>query len=469
MNPPKPDSTQPYYSTWVTQQLVDRYGAGRVFGGGLKITTTLDVPVPGGGRAGDLRPAERRRPERRRSSPSRTRPARSRRWSAATTSTSGRSTWPRTATASRARRSSRSSSPRRSRRVTPPTRPSPRKKKIFHVPGSKNEKFVVNNYEDSYSGVTTLAHATQQSDNSVYAELGLKIGTQQGRAAGRAARHPDERVDQPGDDARRPEGGRHPARDGVRVLDDRQPRQARVRLVLVDDEVAGRDTTKVEDGDDVAAQRAQDRARAARGRRQQRHAGCCTRSSPSGTGTRANVPVWAAGKTGTTENYGDAWFVGFTDRYTVAVWVGYPDKLKYMKTEYHGQPVAGGTYPAEIWHDFMMSVLEDRREPRQGPRRGRGRGGRSAHDARRPRVARRRRPPRHRTAPVSPDQGGGASPAAGWRGARRAAARRRRRRRRRPGTPAPHATPAPGGGWDGDAGGELAAAAAAVGGGRLAD
>ena len=49
----------------------------------------------------------------------------------------------------------------------------------------------------------------------------------------------------------------------------------------------------------------------------------------SGTGTRASaraiVPV--AGKTGTTENYGDAWFVGWTRDYTVAVWVGYPNKL----------------------------------------------------------------------------------------------------------------------------------------------
>src|SRR5205085_2426407 len=45
INQPKPDSTEPYFSTWVTQQLVDRYGAGQVFGGGLEITTTLDMPM----------------------------------------------------------------------------------------------------------------------------------------------------------------------------------------------------------------------------------------------------------------------------------------------------------------------------------------------------------------------------------------------------------------------------------------
>src|SRR5204863_3429778 len=42
VNPPRPDSQQPYFSSWLTQQLVDRYRPGVVFGGGLKIKTTLD-------------------------------------------------------------------------------------------------------------------------------------------------------------------------------------------------------------------------------------------------------------------------------------------------------------------------------------------------------------------------------------------------------------------------------------------
>jgi penicillin-binding protein 1A len=77
----------------------------------------------------------------------------------------------------------------------------------------------------------------------------------------------------------------------------------------------------------------------------------------NGTGKQAAIPEFAAGKTGTTENYGDAWFVGFNKELTVAVWVGYPDTLKPMKTEYRGSPVAGGTYPAEIWHDLMTSWI----------------------------------------------------------------------------------------------------------------
>jgi penicillin-binding protein 1A len=80
----------------------------------------------------------------------------------------------------------------------------------------------------------------------------------------------------------------------------------------------------------------------------------------SGTGRSAQIGEFAAGKTGTTENYQDAWFVGFNDLITVAVWVGYPEGAKPMETEYHGSPVAGGTYPAEIWHDFMLSVKEIR-------------------------------------------------------------------------------------------------------------
>ena len=79
-----------------------------------------------------------------------------------------------------------------------------------------------------------------------------------------------------------------------------------------------------------------------------------------GTGRAASIGEFAAGKTGTTENYQDAWFVGYNDDMTVAVWVGYPEGAKPMETEYRGEPVAGGTFPAEIWHDFMLSVRKIR-------------------------------------------------------------------------------------------------------------
>jgi penicillin-binding protein 1A len=78
----------------------------------------------------------------------------------------------------------------------------------------------------------------------------------------------------------------------------------------------------------------------------------------SGTGTAAQLPDRpAAGKTGTTENYGDAWFVGYTPQLVTAVWVGYPNKLVPMLTQFHGSAVVGGTYPALIWKAFMEPAL----------------------------------------------------------------------------------------------------------------
>jgi penicillin-binding protein 1A len=71
----------------------------------------------------------------------------------------------------------------------------------------------------------------------------------------------------------------------------------------------------------------------------------------------------AAGKTGTTENYGDAWFVGYTPQLVTAVWVGYPNAVRPMTYEYHGHPVAGGTFPALIWKSFMERALPYLQDP----------------------------------------------------------------------------------------------------------
>jgi penicillin-binding protein 1A len=76
-----------------------------------------------------------------------------------------------------------------------------------------------------------------------------------------------------------------------------------------------------------------------------------------GTGTGAKISQPAAGKTGTTENYRDAWFVGYTCKLTTAVWMGYPDANadgtpKYMKSV-HGKSVTGGSFPATIWRKYM--------------------------------------------------------------------------------------------------------------------
>jgi penicillin-binding protein 1A len=77
-----------------------------------------------------------------------------------------------------------------------------------------------------------------------------------------------------------------------------------------------------------------------------------------GTGTAAAIPGRpVAGKTGTAENYQDAWFCGFVPQLATCVWVGYPaGEISLLNVE--GVPtVYGGTLPAEIWHDFMEPAV----------------------------------------------------------------------------------------------------------------
>ena len=67
----------------------------------------------------------------------------------------------------------------------------------------------------------------------------------------------------------------------------------------------------------------------------------------------------AAGKTGTTENNGDAWFAGYTPNYAAVVWMGYPEATARAMDNVHGITVTGGTLPAQIWQQFMAAALSD--------------------------------------------------------------------------------------------------------------
>ena len=149
-------------------------------------------------------------------------------------------------------------------------------------------------------------------------------------------------------------------------------------------------------------------------------------------GPRNPRATFVAGKTGTTENYGDAWFVGWTDDITVAVWVGYPDELRPMETEFRASPSPAAPTPP-IWKTFVERAIpyagygeededdEDptpagdhgaahagtyRRSPRptdpggaRRPRRPVTAGGARADDARAPRGAESPRPRRRRPGP----------------------------------------------------------------------
>ncbi len=71
-----------------------------------------------------------------------------------------------------------------------------------------------------------------------------------------------------------------------------------------------------------------------------------------GTGRAAALDGFAAGKTGTSQNFRDAWFVGFTEPLVAGVWVGNDDETPMHE-------VTGGKLPARIWHDFMVAALAE--------------------------------------------------------------------------------------------------------------
>jgi penicillin-binding protein 1A len=77
----------------------------------------------------------------------------------------------------------------------------------------------------------------------------------------------------------------------------------------------------------------------------------------SGTGVGAYFGRPAAGKTGTTDNHADAWFSGYVPQLQATVWVGYPQGEIPMENV-HGISVAGGTFPATIWKLFMETAME---------------------------------------------------------------------------------------------------------------
>jgi len=70
----------------------------------------------------------------------------------------------------------------------------------------------------------------------------------------------------------------------------------------------------------------------------------------NGTGRAARIGRPVAGKTGTTSDYRDAWFMGFTPDLVTGVWVGNDDNTPMKK-------VTGGVLPAQIWHNYMMAAL----------------------------------------------------------------------------------------------------------------
>jgi penicillin-binding protein 1A len=222
------------------------------------------------------------------------------------------------------------------------------------------------NFDDEYEGPVSLATATAQSDNSVFTQLGLApgIGTRRIRRMARAA------------------GIRTPIstncamiigglKIGVSPLDMAHAYETfaehgrRVYSKLLGATGAGPVGISHIDCPDVRCD----------GRRELVDAPQYRQVMPpavadavhdllagvvrDGTGQAAAIPgVDVVGKTGTTNNEADAWFVGWTPQLTTAVWVGFPDKLVPMLTQDNGGPVTGGTFPAEIWRTFTEAAIQ---------------------------------------------------------------------------------------------------------------
>jgi len=342
----------PYFTNYVKQQLIDRYGSGRVFGGGLRVYTTIDLNVQRIARQAITK------------------------W---LTDPNGPSAAlvavdPRTG------------------KVLAMIGGNNYRKSQFNLavqgerqPGSSFKPFVlatalrqgispeatfesgpvqiplgdkvwyVHNYENSDLGRISLASATQYSDNTVYAQLTQLVGpgaivrtakslgitsplkSYFAIGLGAEAVNPLEMArafSAFANGGKRIDGaafGNHPrAISFVRnehraAVDDNHP----LRRPVLTADAAAIETSLLES------------------------------VVTGGTGRQAQLGDGraVAGKTGTTENYGDAWFVGYTPQLVTAVWVGYPTTLRPMLTEYHGEAVAGGTYPALIWKSFMERAL----------------------------------------------------------------------------------------------------------------
>jgi penicillin-binding protein 1A len=369
LTPPQEKSAAPYFTSWLRQQVVDHFGPFKAFSGGLQITTSLDLdlqqaaenaitqllPAGSGLPTASLVAIDNRTGEVR-----------------AMVGGFDYTQQPFNLATQGERQPGSTFKPftlvsALEDGISPGSVWSSRPKQ-FVVPNSRGKEFFpVKNYGNEYYGSNSLASATTVSDNSVYAEVGIKVGT---RKIARVARLMGVRTPISKNYAMIL-GGLHVgvtpldmahayetlATGGRRVYND--------RLGAPNEGPIGIDVVRDSSGRIVV-----DNRRTLQ-RKQVVPPGVANEATSIlqtviayGTGKQAAIPGFAAGKTGTTSNYGDAWFVGFNHDLTVAVWVGYPDKLVPMLTQFGGQPVAGGTYPAILWHNFMvtaMGILDQRR------------------------------------------------------------------------------------------------------------
>ena len=225
--------------------------------------------------------------------------------------------------------------------------------------------FQVNNYDDNYLGSASITTATTYSDNSVYAQLGIAVGLND---IIRTAH--DMGINSPIDDNPAVilgglKTGVTPlemayayntlANGGARVSGTMASRGNGDGPVAID-KVTDNQDELVPDNLGASGENEKVSKQVIDPSVAQTATDILHTVVTSGTGKRAQVGddyIW--GKTGTTDNNGDAWFVGANEDVTAAVWVGYPDGATPMTTEFGGLPVDGGTIPAELWASIISA------------------------------------------------------------------------------------------------------------------
>ena len=211
----------------------------------------------------------------------------------------------------------------------------------------------VKTYGGTSAGTLSLRQATLKSDNSIYIQLAMDLGPDEVKKTARDMGITSTLKGYPAETLGGLENGVSPlematayasiASGGYRL------RPTAIKKIKFPD-------GRVEEGDELPARFRVKKVRifedgvAAEGRE------ILEQNIQGGTGTHANIGCPAAGKTGTTDNNTDAWFVGFTPRHTTAVWVGYPKDDIQMNGLYFGRNVDGGTFPADIWGDYMKRI-----------------------------------------------------------------------------------------------------------------
>jgi penicillin-binding protein 1A len=369
IEPPQLDSKAPYFTSWLRQQLVDKYGAGKAFLGGLKVKTTLDLSLQ---QAAEDVVYNR---------------------TAALGITSsvvvidnatggvkamvggpGYEDQPFNIAAYGARQPGSSFKPFTLVSALElghsPYEVFTSGPKEFHFGKHGRQVFKVKNYGDDYLGSASLISATEFSDNSVYADLGFHLKDTPKKST-RYIANTAHKMGITSPLSTNPAMILGGLKQGVNTLEMAHAYETlaeggrRVSGTLAPD--PGRDPiafTRVEDDNGHTV----DENNSIKSRVMPQSVASTAKSLlqnviSAGTGTNAQgVSSYEWGKTGTTDDNGDAWFCGATQATTTCVWVGHADSVTPMETEYGGAPVDGGTIPALIWHDVMTAWANIRAE-----------------------------------------------------------------------------------------------------------